>query len=281
MHRFPWKLAAALSIVVAAACRPEFNLKKFTTSEALYAASMNAFTHHHWDDAVTGFEKLTTDLPPRDSLLPRSYWYLAAAHEHIGEHLLAAQSFSRLYESFPEDTLADDAALESARSYARMWRKPQLDPTYGTTALEAYNTLVGLYPSSPLIPQAQKEIGDLENKFAIKDYDAGMYYFRHKFYDSGLIYFQDAVTKYASSPTAHDAALRMVESYKAVHYLDDASDLCGKLRQQFPGDREVTKVCTGVPASAAAAADSTKAAIKVDTSRAGMAKPDTAKPPSH
>jgi outer membrane protein assembly factor BamD len=280
MHRFPWKLAAALLIVAAAACRPEFNLKKFTTNEALYAASMNAFTHHHWDDAVTGFEKLTTDLPPRDSLLPRSYWYLAAAHEHIGEHLLAAQSFSRLYESFPEDTLADDAALESARSYARMWRKPQLDPTYGTTALEAYNTLVGLYPSSPLIPQAQKEIGDLENKFAIKDYDAGMYYFRHKFYDSGLIYFQDAVTKYASSPAAHDAALRMVESYKAVHYLDDASDLCGKLRQQFPGDREVTKVCTGVPVSAAAAADSTKAAIKADTSRADPAKRDTAKPPS-
>jgi outer membrane protein assembly factor BamD len=286
MHRFSWRLAAVFVTVAAAACRPEFNLKKFTTNEALYAASSDAFKHHHWDDAVTGFEKLTTDLPPRDSLLPRSYWYLAASHEHLEEHLLAAQSFSRLYESFPEDSLADDAALESARAYARMWRKPQLDPTYGTTALEAYNTLVGLYPNSTLVPQAQKEIADLENKFAIKDYDAGMYYFRHKFYDSGLIYFQDAVTKYASSPAAHDAALRIVESFKAVHYLDDASDLCARLRQQYPGDGGVAKVCTGVPIAGTAAADSAKAATakaataKVDTAKAKV-RPDTAaKPPS-
>ena len=31
--------------------------------------------------------------------------------------MLAAQSFSRLVESFPDDSLADDAALEAARSY--------------------------------------------------------------------------------------------------------------------------------------------------------------------
>ena len=74
---------------------------------------MAEYQKHHWDNAITGFEKLTTDLPPRDSLLTRSYWYLASAHERQGEHLLAAQSFSRLVESFPEDSLADDAALEA------------------------------------------------------------------------------------------------------------------------------------------------------------------------
>ena len=106
----------------------------------------NEFQHKRWDNAVSGFEKLTTDLSARDSLLPRSYWYLASAHERLGEHLLAAQSFSRLVESFPEDSLADDAALESSRSYRRLWRKPQLDPMYGETAIASYNTLIGLYP---------------------------------------------------------------------------------------------------------------------------------------
>ena len=107
------------SLVAVAACRPEFQLKNFTTNEALYTASMREYQRHHWDNAVAGFEKLTTDLPPRDSLLPRSYWYLASAHEHMGEHLLAAQSYNRLVETFPEDSLADDAALEAARSYRR------------------------------------------------------------------------------------------------------------------------------------------------------------------
>ena len=165
MHRFPRRLVAALVVLVGvAACRPEFQLKNFTTNEALYAASLREYQRHHWDNAVTGFEKLTTDLPPRDTLLPRSYWYLASAHEHMDEHLLAAQSFSRLVETFPEDSLADDAALEAARSYRRMWRKPQLDPTYGETALASYNTLIGLYPTSPLDPvgaEGDRRAGEL------------------------------------------------------------------------------------------------------------------------
>lgn len=239
-----------------AACRPDFKIKDLTTNEALYTASLDEYQHHRWDNAITGFEKLTTDLPARDTLLPRSYWYLAATHERVGEHLLAAQSFGRLVESFPEDSLADDAALEQARSYRKLWRKPQLDPTYGETALASYNTLIGLYPTSPLIPQAQKDIAELEDWFARKDYDAGNYYLKRKLYDSGILYFKDALIKYATTPTAHDAALRMVEAYKAIKYLDDAADLCAQLAQRYPDDREVRSICSGVPVPAPAKADS-------------------------
>ena len=137
MHRLPWRLVAASSLVAVAACRPEFKLKNLTTNDALYKASLEEYRRHHWDNAIVGFEKLSTDLPARDSLLPRSYWYLASAHEHQDEHLLAAQSFSRLVESFPEDSLADDAALEAARAYKRLWRKPGLDATYGENAYSA------------------------------------------------------------------------------------------------------------------------------------------------
>ncbi len=246
-------------MTAAAACRPEFQLKNLTSNESLYRASLNEYKHQRWDNAVTGFEKLTTDLPARDSLLPRSYWYLASAHERQGEHLLAAQSFSRLVETFPEDSLAANAALEAARSYRRLWRKPQLDPLYGQTAIASYNTLIGLYPTSPLIPTAQKEIGELENWFAIKDFDAGMYYFRRKAYDSGILYFKDVLAKYPTTPTARDASVRLVESYKSIRYREDASDLCAQITQQYPNDRDVRNVCTGVPHPAGAKPDSTPA----------------------
>jgi len=259
MHRFPRRLVTALCLVGAAACRPEFQLKNFTSNEALYTASLRAYNRHHWDDAVSGFEKLTTDLPPRDTLLPRSYWYLASAHDHMDEHLLAAQSYDRLVQTFPEDSLADDAALETARSYRRMWRKPQLDPTYGETAMASYNTLIGLYPSSPLVPAAQKEIAELENWFAIKDYDAGAYYIRRKDPYSAIIYLKDILTKFANTPKAFDAALRLVEVYKDVHYKDDASDMCTQVRQRYPNDKRVEEACRGIPNAPAARADSGQA----------------------
>src|SRR5262249_46297324 len=153
--------------------------------------SLREFQRGKWDNAIAGFEKLTTDLPARDTLLPRSYWYLATAHRRSDELLLAAQSYNRIVESFPEDSLADDAALAAGRAYNRLWRKPALDPTYGETALATYNMLVGLYPDSPLVDSANADIADLNNRFAIKNYESGMYYFRRKAWDSGDIYFKD------------------------------------------------------------------------------------------
>ena len=242
-------LVATLLLLVAA-CHPEFQITKFPTNEALYRAAMEEFSHGRWDNAVEAFEKLTTDLPARDTLLPRSHWFLAKAHQKRDEWVLAATSFSRLVESFPDDTLADDASLEAARSYRKLWRKPALDPTYGYSAEASYNTLLSLYPTSPLVPTAQQELAALMEMFAEKDYLSGMYYLRRKAYDSGIIYFRDVVAKYPTTPTAKDAQLRLVESYRAIKYKEDAQDACNALRKSFPGDREVAEACEGVAAPA-------------------------------
>src|SRR5690348_2683970 len=115
MRARTWTCVAFAAAAALSACRTGFRLATYTTNPALYEASSREFQKHHWDNAILGFEKLTNELPARDTLLPRAYWFLATAHERQGEHLLAAQSYTRLYESFPDDTSADDAALEAAR----------------------------------------------------------------------------------------------------------------------------------------------------------------------
>ena len=240
-------------LLAAAACHPDFQITQYPTNEALYRAATTEFGAGRWDNAVLAYEKLTTDLPARDTLLPRAYWFLARAHDERGEHILAATSYSRLVESFPDDTLSDDAALAAARAYRKMWRKPALDPTYGETALATFNTLLGLYPASPLIPTVKHELADLEDQFAQKNYLSGMYYLRRKAYDSAIIYFKDILTKYPTAPTARAAQLRLVESYKAIRYKDDAADACAGLRRSFPDDAEVRETCEGVAVPAVVA----------------------------
>src|SRR5687768_4449637 len=87
---------AALVLGLAAACSPSFRVAQYPTNEALYAAALNQFQDRKWDNAVTAFERLTLQLPPRDTLLPRSHFYLGMAHKGRREELLAAQSFVRL-----------------------------------------------------------------------------------------------------------------------------------------------------------------------------------------
>lgn len=247
MHQRFWRRAAAgLLFGLAGACRPDFKLNQYKTHEELFRAGIREFGRRKWDNAVAAFEKLTLELPARDSLLPRSYWYLATAHERQGEHLLAAQSYTKLVESFPDDTLADNSALEAARSYARLWRKPTLDPTYGETALATYNQLLGLFPTSQLVPVAQKELADLENKFAIKNYEAGLFYFRRKAFDSAIIYFKGVLERWPDAPQTRTAAVRLVEAYKAIRYREDAAELCTQLRKKYLNDSDVRGACNGI-----------------------------------
>ena len=263
-------------LLAAAACHPDFQITQYPTNDKLYQAAATEFAAGRWDNAVAAFEKLTTDLPARDTLLPRAFWYLAKAHENRGEHVLAATSYSRLVESFPDDSLSDDAALASAREYRKMWRKPALDPTYGETALATYNTLLGLYPTSPLIADAKKELAELEDMFAQKNYLAGMYYLRRGAFDSGIIYFKDILAKYPATPTARAAQLRLVDSYKAIRYKEDAADACVLLKKNYPDDAEVRSTCAGV--SEPAVATSPIPANAVPTSTGPPTSPP-AKPP--
>jgi len=123
------RVSAVVAVVLVAGCHHKggFQPLKYPSHQALYDASLGELRKHKWGHAVTGFEKLTTDLPARDPLLPESYYYLGDAHMGSHEYILAAQSYSRVAENFPEDTLADRATYKTGVAYSKLWRRPGLD----------------------------------------------------------------------------------------------------------------------------------------------------------
>jgi outer membrane protein assembly factor BamD len=242
-------VAGTLSV---AACHQPLDIKRYQGApEKLYGASVEAFRRHRWDDAVAGFEKLTLDLPAHDSLLSRSYYYLGQAHQRKGEPLLAAQAFSRLADAFPDDSLAPASLFAAGAAYEKMWRRPDLDPTYGSSALNEFQTLLALYPTSPLKDRADKAVARLEEWFAEKDFRNGLHYYHRKAYDSAIIYFKDVIKNYPMVPAAREASLRLVDTYRAIHYADDAADVCNTLKIAYPEDPGVRERCqVGSPRTA-------------------------------
>jgi outer membrane protein assembly factor BamD len=245
-------ISLAALLLLAAACRPGFNVANYPTPEGVFAAGMAEFEARRWDNAALAFEQLTTTLSPRDSLVARSYWYLGRAQQQRKEWLLAAQSFQRLVDVAPADTIADDAALEIARSYRKLWRKPSLDSQYGETALAAYRQMLGLYPASPLVADAEREIRELDEWFAIKNYEVGLHYARRKAPDSAIIYLRTVLDTYPEAPTARRAGIKLVEVYQSIRYAQEAQETCAWLRERFADDAEVREQCSGVSPPAAA-----------------------------
>lgn len=245
-------LATACLLIGASGCATGFQTARYTSDEALFAAALAEYEKGEWGNAVTGFERLTLQLAARDSLLPRAHYYLGQAHRRRGEELLAAQSFVRLVEAFPGDTLADDALYDAGLSYQRLWRKPELDTQYGDAALETYRTLLNAYPESPRRADAERGIGELLEQLGTKDLLAGEYYLRLRAYDSAIIYFQDVRERYPETDAARRAGLRLVETYRRLKYQEEADETCTQLRTRHPADGEVRAAC-GLAAAAGTA----------------------------
>lgn len=239
------------AVLASAACKPVFNAGSFGNTEALYEAAVAEFNAKRWDNATKAFERLTSELSPRDPRIGIAYHYLARAQERRGDDLLAAKSYSRIYELLPQDTLADDALLASALAYQRMWRRPALDSEYGENAMTQFQTLVGLYPDSPLLPRANQGLQRLDEWFAIKDYETGYHYLKRKAYDSAIIYFKDVIRLHPNAKKTRDAYLRLHDAYDAINYRDDARDLCVEMHKAYPNDRDVRDACgPAAPATA-------------------------------
>lgn len=244
-------LAASCLVMSAVACKAEFNPKLYSNPDTLFAVGIKEFNAHHWDNAAKAFDQLTRDLPARDPLLPLSYYYLGRAQGENGDHLLSAQSFNRVADAFPEDSLAPSALYEAGRQYAKMWRKPDLDPQYGTQAENTLRSLESLYPDSKYLEPAKQLLTHLDNMFAEKDFKTGYSYYRRKAYDSGIIYFKDVIRLHPSAPAARDAYMYMLDTYRKLNYKEDVAETCDAMRKAYPNDKEVVEKC-GSGSSAAA-----------------------------
>jgi outer membrane protein assembly factor BamD len=244
-------LLLALLLAAPLACKPPFNPKTYQGADKLYQAAVAEYKAKRYSNAAKAFEQLTLDLSARDPRLPLAYYYLAQSQSRNGDNLLAAGTYNRLIDAFPQDTLVDDAFYLSGLAYEREWRRPQLDATYGRNAQTAFESLVGSFPDSPFAPLAKKEVDKLDDWFAQKDYDTGYLYLKRKAFDSAIIYFKDVIRLHPNAKKTRDAYLRLLEAYRAIRYNEDARELCDAMRKTYPNDREIMKECGPAPVTPA------------------------------
>lgn len=256
MHRNELSYSRTALVIVAvfaavlAGCAPAFQPAKFGSNQALFDATLREFNREHWDNAVSGFEKLSLDLPTRDPLLPRVLYYLGQAHAKRGEQLLAAQTYARLVDAFPDDSVAPVAMFATGQAYQKLWRKPTLDAEYGQRAQAVYRNLIGAYPQSPYAKSAEDQLHRLDEWFATKDYETALHYLRRKGYDPAIIYLKDVIRQYPAAAKTRDAYLKLVDAYRAIHYKEEAAEACVDMRRLYADDRAVKTACGAAPATA-------------------------------
>ncbi|UCG88781.1 MAG: outer membrane protein assembly factor BamD [Gemmatimonadota bacterium] len=243
-------LPVLIAVALSPACGGGLDLNQYITPEELFDASLKEYREGDCDDAVSGFQRLAFTLPTRDRRRAEVRFYMAECLARQKRYLEATREYRRVSDQWAQDSLAPLALLRAGEAYISMWRRVELDATYGLSALTVLSELLNRYPSSPAAAEARQTITTLNERFALKEYKAGMYYFRLKAYDSAIIYFRSVVVNWPESSSAPEALLKLVESFERIGYEEDMRDMCTQLQRFYPDAVPRAEACARDTSSA-------------------------------
>jgi outer membrane protein assembly factor BamD len=230
-----------------AACGGEFRTQDYPTPQALFDASEDLYRRGKCGRAEVGFRQLTFQLPSRDTLAVRARFLLAECHFDQGAYLEAARQFRRVVDEAPTHSLAPFALLRAGDAQASLWKRPELDPTYGDAAMVTYRELLGRFPGTEAARRATLVVQKLGERFAEKDYKNGVFYVRFKAYDSAILYFRNVVARYPQSRFASLSLVQLVETYDKLGYTEERQETCDHLLRFYPDTQSVDRLCPATP----------------------------------
>jgi outer membrane protein assembly factor BamD len=220
------------------------------TIDSIWREAERAVRLGKWSDAEKLLDRAVLEFSPGDPRITRAHFFLGEARFAQNRQLEAAREFRRASDETPNHPLAPEALLRLGDVYADLWRRPELDPTYGQTALSTYQELLNRYPDSPAAKRAQQRTTELNERFASKEYKAALFYFRLKAYDSAILYLKDLVATYPKASVVPEALVKLVQAYRALGYREDVQETCGYIRRFHPRAPKAGEVC---PTNAAGA----------------------------
>jgi len=215
------------------------------------AEARREFRRGKFSKALQLFQRLTFELPAGDPAVPEVHYDLAECYFQTGDFVTAAHEFRQTADQYPASDYAPGALLRAGDANLRLWRRPELDPSYGEAALAIYQELAGRYPGSSAATRAQLHVRQLRDGFADKAYKNGLFYFRRRAWDSGIIYFKNVIATYPETARAGDALLRLADTYKAIDYKDELRETCAHLQRYYPQAAARAKSCPADSSTAA------------------------------
>jgi outer membrane protein assembly factor BamD len=212
---------------------------------------MPEFHRGKFRQAQTTLQRLTFEFGPGQPELAQVRYYLAECSFQLAEYIQAAADFRRVADDFSTSEYAPTALLRAGDANLRLWRRAELDPSYGETALALYQELAGRYPDSDAAARARPHVRRLEDQFAEKAFKTGVFYMRRKAFDSAIIYFKDVIANYPTASRAPDALLKLVDSYQAIGYTQELQETCAHLRRYYPNAARLDRSCPATADSSA------------------------------
>jgi outer membrane protein assembly factor BamD len=252
------RLVVFLALVATAACgrrraegAPAPAVPGPAAADSLLTLAEQAFNRGKWSQAQKYFDLAAPLIPSADARYLKMHFFLAEILFAQGSQLQAVREFRRVADERPEDPLAPDALLRAGDAYADLWRRAELDPTYGETARTVYQEVITRYPNTPAAARAGLRVVELGEKFAAKEYKNALFYFKYKAWDSAILMLRGVIASYPRSAVVPDALEHLVRAYQVLGYQEDMKETCAYIVQYHPDPAGPRRFCPAATATGA------------------------------
>ncbi len=241
---FAARLLFASSLIVILAlsfgCAKRASDRELPGVEESWQKALNLFERERYYQAQQLLRDFVLNYPG-SIMIDSAQFYLGRATFELEDYLVAAEEFKRVITNYPFSKLAGDAAYWEARSYYVQAPGYQLDQTFTTQALDAFQRYLEEYPGHVLQDSAYALIARSRDKLAHKEFAAARLYHDLGEYASVVLYADEILANYYDTQWAAPAQFLKARSFDALHDVTRARREYQAYLDKYPqGDRADT-----------------------------------------
>ena len=169
-------LVTILLIGISGCDTPEKALKS-TDLDYKKAKAISWYNKKEYFKAIPVLEELIGLMKGRQSTEDLYYMYCKANYEQ-GDYMISAYHFKSFYDLYPNSEKAEECLYMHCKSYTRLSPKPDLDQTYTTKALDAYQLFLNAFPNSKFIKEVNEDITRMRKKLEKKAMNSADLYYK-------------------------------------------------------------------------------------------------------
>ncbi|MBE0643144.1 MAG: outer membrane protein assembly factor BamD [Bacteroidetes bacterium] len=209
------------------------DLPENPTAEQQFRLGMEEFQDENYQEAAQHFEVIRLQYPG-SSVADSARYFTALSRFKREEYLLASYEFNQIIQSGASRELMADSYYQFAQCYYQLAPKVDLDQTYTMRAIDALQNFVEAYPQHEKAQSVEKQVIELVNRLAEKEYNTGILYEKMEVPESALIYFSTVVDRYYNTDYADDAMAGKVRSLLAMKRYSDAIAAAKEFAEKYP-----------------------------------------------
>jgi outer membrane protein assembly factor BamD len=158
-------------------------------------------------------------------------------------NLIQAEAKYRDFQNrFPTSDKADYVQYQVARSLGRRIERADRDQAATAKALQAYQDLLRLYPTSPYAEKAREEMKTVRDRLAEHEFLVGSFYLRYGLPTASVIRLSGLLDRYPDYGERDKALYYLALASRAAKKADDTQATVQKLREQYPESRWLAKL---------------------------------------